>query len=406
MTVFFDPRLQVWRYNVTRQGVRHQGYCRLADGSPAKNKREATACEAAALQRIAIAPKIPAAGALTIAQAAAALRPAWERQARAPHIKGRVKEILRYFGPAKAMAEISQADVDDYIQFCYAQPIRVWRGGPAKDPLAPAHAHLWADTGRRRTPATVNLYLEILRQIVSRAAKTIDPITRELALKNPPNVPKQRTPKRKARPAPDAVITQVLGEAPPHLYDAALLALCFGFRRGEAFGLKRRNIDHDARGVRLYAEDVKDDEDVFLAASDFAWDLLMQLDEQAEDRGQAHLVTYRQTRKTAEDQAAEPWRPIKSPKRAWRRIMDLVEAKHGARYRFHDLRAAFITQVALNASPAAAQAAARHSEYRTTEGYVEVADAIRRSAAEAATDRPSLRAIKRPVSKSVSKNRA
>lgn len=395
MTVYFDKRLNVWRYNAQRDGVRHQGYCRLADGTPAKNKREATACEAAALQRIKLAPKIPAAGALTLSQAAAALKPAWKRQKRAPAIKGRVKEILRFFGGATPCADISPARIDDYIDFCRAQPIRVWRGGPGRDPMAPENEGFWVATDRRRSAATVNLYLEILRQILGRAAKTIDPITREAAIKHLPAVSKQRTPKRKARPMPDAVISQVLETAPPHIRDALLLALCFGFRRGEAFAVQRRNIDRDARGIRLFAEDVKDDEDVFLPASDFAWDLLMRLDAEAQARGVAHLVSFRPYRRDAKKQAAEAWRPIRNPKSAWRRIMDEVEAEHGARWRFHDGRAAFITQVALKASPAAAQAAARHSEYRTTEGYVEVADEIRRGAAEAATDRPSLRALKK-----------
>jgi len=67
--------------------------------------------------------------------------------------------------------------------------------------------------------------------------------------------------------------------------------------------------------------------------------------------------------------------------------MKTVQAEFGARWRWHDIRAAFITQIALTSGPAAAQALARHSDYDTTRAYVEVADEVRRRAANSAAQR-------------------
>jgi hypothetical protein len=84
--------------------------------------------------------------------------------------------------------------------------------------------------------------------------------------------------------------------------------------------------------------------------------LLSQLAVQAKERGQTRLITYRQGH-------FGQWRGIKSPRRAWKTAMKTVQAEFGARWRWHDIRAAFITQIALTSGPAAAQALARHSDY-------------------------------------------
>ena len=72
--------------------------------------------------------------------------------------------------------------------------------------------------------------------------------------------------------------------------------------------------------------------------------------------------------------------------------MDAIEAKFGARWRFHDGRAAYITRIALTGSAVTVQQLARHSDFSTTQRYIDVADAVRRVAAEQSPDRPALRA--------------
>ena len=112
---------------------------------------------------------------------------------------------------------------------------------------------------------------------------------------------------------------------------------------------------------------------------------------QARRRGTSYLFAYRPAR-GAKSTAA--WRPIKSPKTAWTRAMALVEAKFGRRWRWHDLRAAYITHVALTSGPLAAQKLARHSDFKTTQAYIDVSAAVLRAAAEQASQRPALRAVK------------
>ena len=70
--------------------------------------------------------------------------------------------------------------------------------------------------------------------------------------------------------------------------------------------------------------------------------------------------------------------------------MDEIEKKYGRRWRWHDIRAAYITQVAVTSGAIAAQKLARHSDFKTTAGYIEVADDVMRAAAEKASDRMAL----------------
>jgi hypothetical protein len=69
----------------------------------------------------------------------------------------------------------------------------------------------------------------------------------------------------------------------------------------------------------------------------------------------------------------------------------------GARWRWQDVQAAFYhvgnADVGPSGVPAAAQALARRSDYDTTRVYMEVADEIRRHAANAVAERPVLQAI-------------
>jgi hypothetical protein len=70
--------------------------------------------------------------------------------------------------------------------------------------------------------------------------------------------------------------------------------------------------------------------------------------------------------------------------------MSEIEKKYGRRWRWHDIHAAYITQVAVTSGPIAAQKLARHSDFKTTAGYVEVADNLMRAAAEKASERVAL----------------
>jgi hypothetical protein len=73
---------------------------------------------------------------------------------------------------------------------------------------------------------------------------------------------------------------------------------------------------------------------------------------------------------------------LKAPRGAWRRAQALMRETYGRTWRWHDLRAAFITHVAISSGGTIAQTLARHSDPSTTQGYIEVADELRRIAAD------------------------
>jgi integrase len=132
------------------------------------------------------------------------------------------------------------------------------------------------------------------------------------------------TPKRKARPVPDMILKDVLTSVPQHVVEAIMLTLYFGFRKGEAFRLQLRHIDFELGGVRLFAEEVKDDEDEFLPGAPEAMLFLRKLVDQAKERGTPNLISWKRPRKTERATDEAPWLPIKSSKSAWRTAMKRI----------------------------------------------------------------------------------
>lgn len=382
MTVFFNKGRNRWSYHFEKNGKKYQGYCVDALGEPVTSRSAAKQAEGVERRRIELEPKIARPGELTFAMAVAALTPIWETQ---PSWFARqiwLRDLIGFFGVDTAIAAIDQARVDDYVTRCRTAKIWAWSGGPDRDPQDPALARFWKQTDRTRSPATVNLYLGTLRQIFARAAAHRDPRTGQAVFAWLPTVPKLRKVKRKARPMPDQVADELMLIMPPHVIDAMVLTALFGFRSGEVFSLKRTHIDWDHHGIRLLGEDVKDKEDDYQPASQYAIGYLRCLDMDAEARGLQNLISF-QPKKDG------PFVPIVKPGHAWDRARAFMRTKYGRTWRWHDLRAAFITHVAMESGSLAAQAAARHSDSSTTQGYIAVADEHRRMAA----DRISARAM-------------
>lgn len=177
---------------------------------------------------------------------------------------------------------------------------------------------------------------------------------------------------------------EVLGELPEK---AMFLTLYFGVRRREPFGLQIHHIDFVARGIWLLAHETKRRGDEFLPGGNDAMAFLALLAGEAQMRETAYLITWRR-------HEGQAWKPMASAKRAWADAMEVIAAEFGARWRWHDIRAAYITQVALTTqSGAVVQSMARHAHFATTELYIDVANELRAEAAERATARPALRAV-------------
>ena len=388
MSVYFDKRRKQWTFDFLIEGRRYSGYCVDKEGKPVKTKRAAREAEALAKYGARNNQLQICTADLTFAEAVASLEPNWRDQSDAFNKDRYAKELLKFFGPATPIRLISDIRVQEYVQHARSTPILVWTGGAHADPTDPRNARLWRhpQNPKSRSPATINLYLNVLRQIFAQALKFRDPITGDTILRQVPEVKTLDTPKRKARPVPDMILKEVLAVVPQHVIEAITLTLYFGFRKGEAFRLELRHIDFDLGGVRLFAEEVKDNEDEFLPGAPEAMAFLRRLANQAEERETTYLISWRRGER-------QKWRAIKGVRSAWATAMKHIEAKFGTRYRWHDIRAAFITHVAITSGGVAAQSLARHADYETTLAYIHVADEVKRAAANRAAIRPALEFI-------------
>ncbi len=373
MTVYQDRRRGIWRYDFWKGGVRH-----VADCPPdVKSKRAAAQVEAAARLRLHIEPTIPEPTAVTLNSVADQLLAQWNRGRNVANNRCYVAEILARFGDMPVQ-EIGTSEISAYIDWALAQPLKRWCGEKKG----------YVDGDTKRSPATVNRYLVPLRQMLKRAAKMRDGVTGRPILPDPPEVPELAAPKRIPRPVPDAVATRLLEILPEHVRDAMTLTLFFGFRRDEVFGLTVAHIDRDAGGLRLPAEMVKANRDEFLPGAPAAMALLTRLARQAAKRGVPNLISWRH------GQDGE-WKPLASPKRAWATAMKVIEKEFGQKWRWHDLRAAYITHLALTVkSGRTVQAMARHKDFSTTQRYIAVTEEVMAQAAKQAATHPALIAKK------------
>lgn len=240
MTVFFDKARGRWRFDFVLAGTRHARECLDAAGQPVSSRRAAVDAEAEARRQAKMAPKLPSAADLTLAEVLNALSDTWTTDAEKAAKGLYARELLSYADPAKPIREMDGAWVQDYAAHLLRQPILIWHGGPGRDPADPKFAKFWkpAQDGRKRTPRTVNIRLRLLRAIFERAYNTRDPLTRERALDEIPKVKDLHEPKRKARPVPDDVLADVRAIVPDHINDAIVLTLYFGLPI-QIFSLKR-----------------------------------------------------------------------------------------------------------------------------------------------------------------------
>lgn len=395
MTVYFDKERKRWRYHFERARKRYSGYCLDAAGKPVTSRSAAREAEAVAKRHVDIEPSIVPSSSVTLAMIVATLTPRLKMQSQWEEQRRFLREIVAYFGAQTPISSIGKTQIDDYITFALSQPHKIWIGGPTKEPNARDNERYWRDSGKTRSPATVNHYLPVLRAIFTRAYETRDPITGKRLIEEMPKIVNLPTPKRQARPITDEALTTALAILPAHVADAVIASLLFGFRRQEIFHLEIADVDFGAGGVWLKAERVKNRTDTFLPGGTTAMEHMRKLVDQAKARGATRLITYQRRRKTDENQAAEPWHPVESPKRAWSTAMKVVETELGTRWRWHDIRAAFITQIAVTAGAVAAQQLARHSRLSTTQGYIAAHSSTIKAAADEAANRPALRMLRK-----------
>jgi integrase len=394
MTVYQEKSTKIWFYDFYRQNLRFKARCIMPDGTRAISKKQAKACEnvrRAALEKGETKVEVPA-GRYTFAEALAARVKVAKRKKHWRDVKIALNEIGNFFGPDAPIEDVARR-WREYEDFSSAQTVKIWMGGPkhaAKGEAASGdRAGYWHDTGKLRSSGRTNRYLDQLSAVLRLAHETEGPDGRFL-LDRMPTIKRQKEPKRKPRPVPLAVALKIESDprTPDYLRDAAAMVRLFGFRLDEVFGTTRNEIDFDGRCYRLPAEKTKAGRDEVMPANAEAMRLLKRLDEAARkrepDNDAAPLIVYQPRGKDAKGRPFKP-RPIANPRRAWATIQKRLGIKSG--FRFHDLRATFITQTARVAKSAVVQTLARHTDARTTARYIEVADEDLRKAVEAMAGR-------------------
>ena len=154
----------------------------------------------------------------------------------------------------------------------------------------------------------------------------------------------------------------------------------------EALTLTIRHLDHEARCLRLLGATTKSGRDEPLHGGDIGWALLVRLEAQARRRGQKHLITWpgvkaaRRMRlgEIPADEAVDRgtgqsiWAPVKSIRKSWN--TSARKAGVDDPHRYHDLRAAYITDIDQVASTTDTRLLARHASIATTQKYIGIAD--------------------------------
>lgn len=380
MSMWYDSARKRWRYDFQINKVRYAGI--VIDPvlkTPVQQKTEAKMIVQGL--RVAAAKRTPeekpTPGAYTLGMAMNAVAADVEGKSEESKYNKYIREFLEFYGPTTPIAEITKMRIQDYINWALKQKIGVYVGGPRQQD---SEERKVKKGERSRAANTVKRYLNALHKAFDIANATIDPVTQIPFLPRIPEFPSVATIKRIPRPPEDSLLIKMLAAAPSHLRDAILLSILIGFRKSELFeNLEIDQVDFERHGIWMDGEHTKGQRDEFMPANEAAMEILTRLVKQSRKEGQTRLILYYPPK--PKKGVAPPPRPIKDSRTAWRTLRKKfgIEKRH----RFHDLRAAYITALAYQASPRVVQELARHKSMATTQMYIKIADPAQRSAVEA-----------------------
>lgn len=391
MSLWFDKARKRWRYDFYVNKIRFAGFViDPVTHKPIVKKSEAklfvdglklTAKKAKSGER-------PRPGVFTLGMAMDTVAAKMEGKDEYRKYTKYIREFLSFYGVSTPISDINTARIQDYIDWALKQPNTIYVGGPTKQDSEDRKVRIGT---KLRAPTTVKRHLNALHKAFGVANALIDPVTNAPFLQKIPDFPTVKTVKRLARPPEDALLGKMMVEAPPHLRDAIALSILMGYRKSEVFTqLTIDKVDLERRGVWLDGETTKGKRDEFVPANAEAMKILKRLIKQAKEVGQTRLILYWPAK--LKNGKQPPPRPIKDAKTAWNTVRRKLGIK--GRHRFHDLKAAYVTALAMNAAPRVVQELARHKSMATTQNYIRVADFAQRDAVEAiGKKRPILRLV-------------
>ncbi|MGE0047170.1 MAG: tyrosine-type recombinase/integrase, partial [Hyphomonadaceae bacterium] len=368
-------RCAYWRADFEVAGERHNFVVKRKDGTLVRSKREAKAIEEAARveARAQAARASSSPEAWLIGDAVELSLRGVSKDDR--HFANRVRyaqAIVEFFGADTPVDEIDEASINvRFVEWLQQRPIQIYRGGSSK-PSERGEAGLWGHIDRRRSVSTINRYLDALRRTL-KLCEGVNLKNGRPALLRAPKVNKLRELEHMPRPMPDDHVDKLLAVLPGYLNDAVRIALLTGLRKAEVFGLRADQVNIEARTIRLDAARTKGKRDEIIRCPSDAMTLLERLVAEARQDGRDFLIAYRRPAKK-DAKKLPPARPVRNPKKAWQ---SALRAAGLPPYRFHDLRATYITNVATMplSSAAMTRNLARHRDQKTTDRYLKVADA-------------------------------
>lgn len=146
--------------------------------------------------------------------------------------------------------------------------VQHWSGRLLADIKAADIAQLAELKRAESSSATVNRYLAFIRAVLRRAHREWEWLDRA------PYVRLYPERKRRIRWITPDQARALIEELPDHQRHAVLFALATGLRQGNVLGLRWDQLDMDRRSAWLYADQVKNGEDLHVSLNDTAMDVL------------------------------------------------------------------------------------------------------------------------------------
>lgn len=382
-----------WYYRFKIDKVPYKGKCLMPNGKAPANRFEALQCEKAARETAmenAPRPRFAPAASLrpndvTLEEAFAWHVAKIQDESTPGHLAafGRyAREALAFFGEGRRLLSITDKDLLDFRASVIRRKRRIFIGGPAGKNPDPNDESLWRELDKRRSPSEQNHILNALRSAFRAAYRMRDASGRPM-IPYLPVIERVHNPTRRPTPMSTDEMNARREVAAPWVRDAIDLARHFGLRLTETLSVKVRHLDLDHKVIAFRGEEVKSGNDQACHTTPEGWQVALRLARQARERGVDHLITYPSVANKIRgsgnrasldeiDPASIEWRPLKSIRRAWRGTAAAAGIEQPRR--FHDLRAAYITEVAKHErSGKKIQGVARHASFTTTERYIDIA---------------------------------
>lgn len=374
MAVWQNPdRENRWMYGFQHAGRRYSGYAiHPTTGNEARSEREALTVQELIRDGVKNKPK-PAPVAVTgyaLAQGVAAWKPVAKRQAGWVNVQKYLRELLAFFKPETALAQVTTAEMQRYVTWALKQKIRVWTGGPGpRDRQRAGRADLWKTLDRTLSPVSVNKRLSALSQVLELAHKTIDPATMHLPqphrlLPILPEVPFLEEPQRKARPIALPHLAEIYRDSPPHLQEVLVGVQLTRLRLASLMRLPATRVDEHASGIWT-GDDNKAGREEFIPLGPAGLAFFLRLKRRAQLVGIDRCFLYQDPKLKGDENRDHAWRPLKSVKTAFRTRLKALGLT--GQHRFHQTKTTSINQLRrLGADPVTIHELAQHTDFETT----------------------------------------